>query len=150
MKKEKLMIDNNAIDIDIIRENESLLKIIRKKYNFYVSPSVLEELSKIKDDKLEDRIRNIIALIELNPKFIYDSVFIWDHSRFDCACLGNGEVYKKILNESKNNINDAIIADTSVNNNCILFTCDKRFYNKMKRYGYKCVNLDDLKEIAKN
>lgn len=148
MKKEKLMIDNNAIDI--IRENKSLFNIIRKKYNFYVSPSVLEELSNIKDDKKEDRIRNIISLIELNPKFIYDSVFILDYSRFDCACLGNGEVYKKILNESGNNIRDAIIADTSVNNNCILFTCDKKFYNKMKRNNYKCVNLDDLKEIVKN
>ena len=37
-------------------------------------------------------------------------------------------VYYNILNESKNNIADAIIAATAYENDCIVLTYDKKFY----------------------
>ena len=114
--KEYLFLDNNSIDV--INENIELFKQLDKLYKYCISPSVLEELANIPDNKKETRIKNLITLIEMQPKFIYDSVFIFGYSRLDCACLGDGRVYNEILNSSHNNVRDAIIADTAVNNNC--------------------------------
>lgn len=144
--KKKLFLDNNSIDV--IYENNKLFEKLKKIFIYCISPSVLEELANIPDNKKEKRIKNLITLIELQPKFIYDSVFILDYSRLDCACLGDGKVYNEILNNSHNNVRDAIVADTAINNKCILFTEDVRFYNKMKKRGYDCVNLIDLKKMG--
>ena len=143
--KEYLFLDNNSIDV--INENFKLFKQLNKHYKYCISPSVLEELANIPDNKKETRIKNLITLLEMQPKFIYDSVFVLDYSRLDCACLGDGKVYKEILNSSNTNIRDAIIADTAVNNKCILFTEDSRLYNKMRKLNYRCVNLNDLKNV---
>lgn len=140
--KEKLFFDNNAIDF--VQENQKMFFELKNHFDYYISPTALEELANIKDDYKERRIKNLICLIEMSPHFLYDSVFIFDYSRWNCACLGNGDVYKQILNPSKNNIRDAIIADTAVVNNCILLTNDKQLYNKMHNLGYACFNLADI------
>ena len=41
-------------------------------------------------------------------------------------------------------MNDAIIAVTSVHNNCKLLTNDKNLINKMKSFGYAYITEEDL------
>lgn len=143
--KNKILFDNNAIDT--ILDNFNLFKKLSKFYSYFASPTILEELATIPDDKKEKRIKNIISMFQLNFKLINDSVFIIGHSRLNCACLGNGYIYNKILNKSKNNIKDAIIADTATINKCILYTNDLRLYNKMKKLNLNVINLEELKKV---
>lgn len=72
----------------------------------------------------------MIRLASLRAKLITTSVVISNYSRLDMARIGNGIVYNQILNESKNNIKDFIIAYTSVPKSCTLITEDAEIYKK--------------------
>lgn len=90
-------------------------------------------------------IKNLLLLARLEAKFILDSVTVADYSRVDNCTLGDGIVYDQILNENKSNIRDAILADTAVNNGLTLLTNDVRLYDKMKKYSYNVLNVNELK-----
>ena len=142
--KDKILIDNNTVDF--ILENEQLFIKANKKYKFFVCTSVVEELAKIPDTKKDRRIRLFISFSKFGATFINDSCFALGYSRFGVSNLGECKVYKEILNESKNNIRDAIIADTAVTNDCILLTNDTDFYNKMKNLNYRVMNFKEFME----
>ena len=108
------------------------------------------ELAKIPDSKQNKRIALFITFSKLGATFIPDSCAIYGHSRYGCCKWGAGKVYHEILNDSKNNIEDAIIADTAVTNDCILLTNDSRFYNKMKRLNYNVMNFTEFEEDNSN
>lgn len=147
MNKKKILFDNNAIDT--VLKNSDLYKSLIHKYEFYVCTTVIEELANISDNEKEKRIKLFISFAKMEMKFISDSVFILDHSRLDCACLGNGVVYNQVLNKNKSNIKDAIIADTAVTRDCILLTEDKKLYKKMKSLNYKVITLEELETKEK-
>ncbi|WP_397386322.1 PIN domain-containing protein [Paenibacillus sp. RRE4] len=46
--------------------------------------------------------------------------------------------------KKKSNSNDAIIADTSVHEGCILITEDKDLYQRMKNNNYEVMHLQDF------
>lgn len=142
--KNKILIDNNTVDF--ILSNEELFVNAAEKYSFFVCTSVVEELAKIPDSKQNKRIRLFIALSKFGVTFINDSCFILGYARFGVSNLGEGKVYKEILNDSKNNIRDAIIADTAVANDCILLTSDISLYKKMKKLNYSVMNFEEFKE----
>ena len=163
----KILLD--SVGVNIVNENFEFFENKKDKCEFYISPTVLEEfanMNSIDYDKLKEKTieeqndyilkrinkheRFIILLIQLSklaPKFLLDSVFIIGHSRLGCTCLGDGTVYKTILKETKRNVNDAIIADTAVNNDCYLLTRDNVLYKKMSQHNYKVLNLEDCKKL---
>jgi len=141
----KLLIDNNIINK--LLENIELFKKKRDRISYCVSAQIVEELANIPDSKKEDRIKLFISLAQIEAQFLLDSVMIWDISRFDLSKYGDGIVYNKILKESKNNIRDAIIADTAVSNDCILLTNDVDLYSRMKNFGYDVLNFDEFRTL---
>ena len=90
-----------------------------------------------------------IAFSRFGATFINDSCLILGHSRWDVSNFGDGQVYKEILNPSLNNIDDSIIADTAVTNNCILLTNDTELYGKMKNLNYRAMNFQEFEEAIK-
>lgn len=138
----KILLDNNAIDL--VQKHWDNIEPLKEKHNFFISPSCLEELANMPDQKIENRIKNLIYLVELSPTFLLDSVFVFGYSRLGCACFGKCEIYYKILNQSKSNIRDAILADTAYTNECYLLTNDKTLYNKMKSLNLKVITFEEL------
>lgn len=138
----RILFDNNIFD-EII-ENYDFFTNAKKNTEFFVSPSALEELANMKDVKREKRITNLISLVQLEPKFLLDAVVICDYSRCGCCKISDAKVYKEILGKS-GSIRDAILAETAVNNDCYLLTNDKNLYKKMKKFGYKVLNIEDFK-----
>ena len=145
---DKILIDNNSVDF--ILENEETFIKATKKYSFYICTSVVEELANIPDTKQNKRVSLFISLCKFGATFINDSCFVLGYARFGVSNLGEGKVYKEILNESKNNVRDSIIADTAVTNQCILLTNDSNLYKKMKKLNYQVMNFTEFKEIINN
>lgn len=84
-------------------------------------------------------------LADLRATLVPISIFILNgRSRLGYARLGVGEVYAKILNKNGSNADDAVIADTSVTENCTLVTNDKDLYARMIKNDYSCMMYDDF------
>ena len=86
-------------------------------------------------------------LADLRAKLIPTTITVLGISRFGYTCLGEGKVYNLILNKNHSNVKDAIIADTSVGEDCTLVTEDTDFYNKMKSNGYKVLKFNDFLQM---
>jgi hypothetical protein len=77
---------------------------------------------------------------------------VWDVSRWDQATWGaDDNVYSTLksdldkLNKSKrNNVQDALIAETSIKGQYVLITDDEDLVEVTKKYGGRCLSLDEL------
>mgnify|MGYP000925810503 CR=1 FL=1 len=145
----KIMFDSNVFDklpniINKIKDSSE------KQYEYYITTIQVEELCEIPDSKKNIRVNNILMLADLRAKLVPISVFILNgRARLGYARLGNGEIYKKILNENKSNIDDAIIADTCVFEGCTLVTEDKDLYSRMSRNGFEVIYFTDFMNSIK-
>ena len=83
-------------------------------------------------------------LADLRARLVPLSVFILGCARLGYARLGEGEVFNKILNSNRSNIEDAAIADTAVYEGCTLITNDDDLYERMKKNGYDVMKFDDF------
>ncbi|MDU0328952.1 type II toxin-antitoxin system VapC family toxin [Paenibacillus barengoltzii] len=146
----KIMFDSNVFDklpefIDRVKNSAG------SQYEYYITSIQVEELCEIPDDKQNIRKTNILMLVELRAKLVPISVFILNgRTRLGYARLGNGEVYRKILNDKKTNIDDAVIADTAVYEGCTLVTQDKDLYKKMKNNNYDVMYLEEFLDSFKS
>jgi predicted nucleic acid-binding protein len=144
------MFDSNVFDklpefIDRVKNSAG------SQYEYYITSIQVEELCEIPDDKQNIRKTNILMLVELRAKLVPISVFILNgRTRLGYARLGNGEVYRKILNDKKTNIDDAVIADTAVYEGCTLVTQDKDLYKKMKNNNYDVMYLEEFLDSFKS
>jgi rRNA-processing protein FCF1 len=145
--KIKVMFDSNVFDL--LHRNIDLLKKNENKYEVIITTIQIEELCRIPDCKLEERIKNFIMLVDIRARLVPSSIFVLSKSRLNYGRLGIGEVYNKILKPSKRNINDAIIADTAVCENCCLVTEDIELYNKLKENGYETIMYNDFIELIR-
>lgn len=137
------MFDTNIFDR--LSEFYEELKASTDHYEYYVTTVQVEELCEIPDSKIEIRKKNILRLADLRAKLVPISLIILNgRAKFDFAKFGDGEVYKNVLNENKSNTDDAIIADTSVSEGCVLITEDKKLYQKMKEKNYNVLNLEEF------
>jgi len=140
----KIMFDSNVFD----KLPEFIGRVQNSagsQYEYYITSIQVEELCEIPDDKQDIRKTNILMLVELRAKLVPISVFILNgRARLGYARLGNGEVYRKILNDKKTNIDDAVIADTAVYEGCTLVTQDKDLYKKMKNNNYDVMYLEEF------
>lgn len=139
----KIMFDSNIFDklpefIDLLHKSST-------QYEYYVTTIQIDELCEIPDSKIDIRKRNILMLADLRARLVPISVCVLNgRARFGYARLGEGEVYRKILNENSSNIDDAIIADTAAFEGCTLITEDSKFYGKMKTNDYDVMSFSDF------
>ena len=77
---------------------------------------------------------------------------VWGVSRWgEAKWTGNDNLYTPIkadldaLNKSKrNNVQDALIAETSIKGGYVLVTDDTHLIEVTKRYGGRCMSIDEL------
>ncbi len=143
----KIMFDSNIFDK--LPEFIELIHNSSTQYEYYITTIQIDELCEIPDSKIDIRKRNILMLAALRAKLVPISVFILGRAHLGFARLGEGNIYKKILNETGSNIEDAAIADTAVFEGCTLITEDSRFFDKMKSNGYEVMNFSDFLETLK-
>ena len=138
----KIMFDTNVFDklpefIDLIRDSTT-------QYEYFVTTIQIDELCEIPDHKIDIRKRNFLMLADLRAKLVPLSVFVLGWARLGYARLGEGEVFNKILNKNKSNVEDAAIADTAVYEGCTLITNDDDLYERMDKNGYDVMKFDDF------
>jgi len=126
----KIMFDTNVFDklpefIELIRDSAT-------QYEYYITTIQIDELCDIPDHKIDIRKRNFLMLADLRARLVPLSVFILGCARLGYARLGEGEVFNKILNSNRSNIEDAAIADTAVYEGCTLITNDDDLYERMR------------------
>ena len=126
-------------------------KIIYSKveYEYYVTTLQIEELCKIPDSKKDKRISLITHLAILRPKLIPIPTFVLGYAKLGQVKLGDGIEYNKILNKTKSNIADALIASTAVNEGCTLITDDTKLTTKMKNNNYPVMSFSEFIESLK-
>ena len=84
-------------------------------------------------------------LADLRARLVPLSVFILGCARLGYARLGEGEVFNKIPNSNRSNIEDAVIADYCCPyEGCTLITNDDDLYERMKKNGYDVMKFDDF------
>ena len=69
-----------------------------------------------------------------------DSVFVWDHSHWDEARLGDGTAYNLHKGNSKK-VADAVFAECAITDADLFVTNDKRARKRAKDIGYDCFSL---------
>jgi hypothetical protein len=63
-------------------------------------------------------------------------------SRLDFCKLGDGHLFKKLRKDDPNDTEDALIAETCVENNITLVTEDKKLIKRMRDNGGLVIGLD--------
>lgn len=114
--------------------------------NYYITHIQSNELINIPDEKKEIRQNLILILTKLSPELIPTESFILGKSKLGFAKLSDENYYEKLLNESKNNVNDAIIGDTALKNNLIQVSNNKRLRNKILSFNGRVMTITEFGE----
>lgn len=139
----RIMFDTNVFDR--LSDFIELIHNSTMQYEYYITTIQIDELCEIPDDKIDIRKNNFLMLVDLRAHLVPLSVFILNgRARLGYTRLGEGTVYKEILNKNKSNIEDAAIADTAVYEGCTLITNDDDLYRKMERNGYHVMKFEDF------
>lgn len=141
-----IMFDTNSFD-KLVEDLDVVINSDKKNryYITYVQKQELDNIPSIKKEK-KDCLLKMVTI--LNIEQTLSSVFVLNSTPIGSGKLGDGKVFNELLNESGNNREDAIIGDTSVNENCTLVTNDNQLYNKMISYNYKVLKFEEfLKQL---
>lgn len=144
----RIMFDTNVFDK--LPEFIKLIRNSKMQYEYYITTIQIDELCDIPDHKIDIRKGNILMLADLRARLVPLSVFVLGWARLGYARLGKGEVFNKILNKNRNNIEDAAIADTAVYEGCTLITNDDDLYRKMEKNGYDVMKFEDFINTLQN
>lgn len=142
----RILLDNNAID----KMGDHLNFIKRHtEIEFFICREVAGEVSQTES---YNPTTNIISLLKAGVKYLPNTGFVIGHSLLDgestLSSDSQNQVYYNILNKTRSNISDAIIASTACNNNCTLLTYDKKLYRKMKKYSYGVTTFEELENLV--
>lgn len=108
------------------------------------------QIDEINNTKNSDRrARLSLMQSQIRPELIQTNTLVVDISRVDHAKLGNGKIYKEILNElecakssKENNIRDALIAETAIVNGYCLLTADNALADAAEKNGCMVQRID--------
>ena len=130
----KFMFDSNAFSNLLASHADwtSFFITHKDKFEFLITSIQIEELAKISDEDLENRIRHLLCLCCMNVKLVPTNAVVGSARLGMCILDNRQEVYKQLLNENRSNINDAMIGDAAHRENCTLITDDKKFIKKLK------------------
>ena len=144
MKKKKIMFDCNAFDKVILVDSTIDLLISKLDICEYsLITTQRDELNKITDI---ERKRKLLGIIErLNMETVYTTPAIYGKVKYGMTKYGGDKtVFENVIFKTKKNINDALIANSAVRENCIVITNDKDFYKKMKNNNYQVMTFEEF------
>lgn len=133
--------DNMTFDIDMINHSQNY------GYEYYITSIQVEELCAIRSK--EKRIILMLSLVEIRAKLIPIKTYVHGFSRLGLAKLGDGYYFNLLLNESKSNSKDALIAESAIIKNCTLVTEDKWLIKKMISLGKEIITYDEFTSFLK-
>ena len=147
-KYRNIMFDTNAFDR--LLEGAIPLELIQKSlslgYRYFITHIQTDEVSDIPDEKKEKRHKMVLFLSAVAPSLIPTESTALDVSRWGFAKLGDAKLYKELLNESKNNVKDALIGETAIKNNFILVTENNEFKSKVEKLGGTALKVNEFNE----
>lgn len=145
-----VMFDSNAFDkiLDGSLKIDDLEKS-KNEFDYYITHIQTDELSNVPDSKKDKRQTLVLYLANIRPRLIPTSCAVWDNSKWGFSKWGGGKYYEKLVNDFKNNINDAIIGDTAISEDLILVTNDNRLKNKVIELGGKAKTVSEFLEMIK-
>lgn len=134
---------NQIIDGSIKFESQ------KGRADFFATHVQIDELRKTSDSERKNVLLGIFNQLIEPSDMICTETPIWEVSVWDgCKFNDDTELYESIkksldsLNKNKkNNIQDALIADTAIKNKIILVTHDSHLYNVATKHKCLCVNL---------
>lgn len=149
---QKVMFDCNTFSKLLkLSDWQEFIAKARVKYELCVAAIQVEELAQIPDDKMETRIQHILCLCEMKATIVQTAA-VMEHGRLGfCAFADeNDTTYEDLLNESKNNIHDAMIGDAAKREGCLLITNDCRFKKKLCRNGIDAMSFEAFAASIEN
>lgn len=143
---QKVMFDCNTFSKLLqLSDWQEFLAKARAKYELCVASIQVEELAQIPDSKKETRIQHIFCLCEMKATIVPTAVVLGYGRLGFCAFADeNDTTYEELLNESKNNIHDAMIGDAAKREGCLLITNDDRFAKKLRRNGIETMSFEEF------
>lgn len=141
----KYMFDTNIYN-HILNGSIDIEKLFGK-VEFLVTHIQFDELNNTKD---EIRKKDLLSLfININTSEIPTESAVWDVSRFgQCKWPTSDNLYEpikkkldKLNNNKPNNIQDALIAETTIINNITLVTHDSDLFKVATSFKCACANL---------
>lgn len=94
---------------------------------------------------MELRIQHLLALCEMKATIVPTAV-VMGHGRLGLCAFAdeNDTTYEDLLNESKNNVHDAMIGYAAKREGCLLITNDGRFGKKLRRNGIETISFEEF------
>lgn len=127
MSSTPYMLDTNVFNA--LRDGVATDKLLPLDGEFFATSIQMQEINANPDPLDRERLLGIFKGIA--PEIIPTESAVWDVSEFGLAKYGDGLTYESILNamnsknKRKNNIQDALIAETSIKNGFTLVTSDR-------------------------
>jgi predicted nucleic acid-binding protein len=140
----KFMLDTNIFDK--LLENKTLIDNLSKEHKYYhITHIQHEEILNISEDKKDKKK----LLLEIYEK-IKDNMIVTTSAIYGVSTYGGASYTSKenLIDElsltSPKHLEDAIIAETAIENNMIFVTEDKRLIAKVNKLGYKAIDFEDF------
>lgn len=143
------MFDTNAFSSLLASHVDwsSFFSIHKSEFEFLITAVQVEELAKIPDKEIENRIRHLLCLCCMNVKLV-PTIGVIGKSRLGLCILGDDrDMYTKLLNANRSNVCDAMIGDAAYREDCTLITDDRKFINKLNAV---CIPTMTFQEFCEN
>ena len=145
----KCMFDTRAFNLML--DGPVAVEALKGRVRAYATHIQRDEINNTKDSERRAALLQVFSdvVAESVPT---DSSAVWDVSRWDQASWGaNDNLYSTLkadldkLNKNKrNNVQDALIAETSIKGLYVLITDDADLIEVTKRYGGRYLSLEEL------
>ena len=141
----RIMFDANAFSYLLKQNKFNLLEKSTDKYEYYITEIQVRELAEIPDHKRDWRIAHALCLCKMRAKLV-NVRGVYGITHYGCCSYSNEteNTYKKLLNQNRSNIDDALIGDAAKRENCTLITDDTRFINKLNANGICTMKFSDF------
>ena len=120
---------------------------------YYITHVQYDEIYATKNISRREELLSIFQKIEQDP--IATETFTLDISKLDKAKLGISIIYGQILSRlekikrKKNNIQDALIAETAITKHLVLVTDDKDLLIVISELGGEAINFNQFMNLAR-
>jgi predicted nucleic acid-binding protein len=148
----KLMLDTNVFN-EVVKGGLSIDLFVR--HEVFGTHVQLDEIARTKDEVLRAKLASAFTAI-VDTKVVTSSM-VWDVSRWDESSWSDGKKFnqmhqrlieldgnKWINVKTPNQISDVLIAETAINNDLILVTCDKNLTQLVGELGGTSVHPNSL------
>lgn len=140
---QSFMFDTNAFDRLLQADLDSL------NAHIYATHIQRDQIAAIPNEKKEKKQRLFRLIKTIDAKSVSTSVAVWDVSKWNECCFGDGEtndLYQRIA--KRNGPEDALIAVTAIARSFILVSEDKKLLEDVRNHDGKAVDFNEFKKQA--